>query len=134
MVRMASMEPKAKSMAMTMVPAKGRPGKVMPKAMAMTAPREAPEDTPKVEPSARGFFNRPCMAPPHTEREAPVRATHSTRGRREVSMMGTAVPAGSSLPATAPTMMRTVLPKGTATLPTDTQSTSVTAATRAKPR
>ena len=86
---MASMEPKAKSMAMTMVPAKGRPGKVMPKAMAMTAPRDAPEDTPKVEPSARGFFSRPCMAPPQTESEAPVRATHSTRGSREVRMIGT---------------------------------------------
>ena len=81
--------------AISMLPAKGRLGNVMPNARAMIAPRDAPEDTPMVVPSARGFFKRPCIAAPHTDRDAPTRVTHSTRGRRTVGMMLAArLPAG----------------------------------------
>ncbi len=91
---MTSKEQKANTMAMTTVPAKGMFGMVIPKAMATTAPRDAPEETPRVDPPARGFFSSPCMAPPHRDRLAPVSMTASTRGRREVSKMAGAVPAG----------------------------------------
>lgn len=74
---------KAKSIAITIVPANGRDGMVMPNAIAMTAPSEAPDETPSVEPSASGFFRSPCMAPPHRDKEAPTSATHMTRGSRE---------------------------------------------------
>ncbi len=91
---MMSREQKANTMAMAMVPAKGKPGMVIPKAMAMTAPRDAPEDTPRVDPSARGFFKRPCMAPPQRDKLAPTSMTARTRGSRDVSRMAGAVPAG----------------------------------------
>ena len=85
--RIAVNDRKANSTAMTIVPAKGRAGKVMLKAMAMTAPNAAPEETPRVEPSASGFFKRPCMAAPAKANEAPTKATHITRGRRTVRRM-----------------------------------------------
>lgn len=91
---MSSRERKAKRTAVTMVPAKGRAGKVMPKAMAHTAPKAAPEETPSVEPSARGFFKSPCIAAPARERAAPVSAVQSTLGSRTDSRMEALVPAG----------------------------------------
>jgi hypothetical protein len=40
----------------------------MPKAIAITAPRAAPEETPRVEPSASGFFSSPAW--PHRPGQA----------------------------------------------------------------
>ena len=70
-----------------MVPENGSDGMVIPKAMESTAPREAPEETPRVDPSARAFFRRPCMEAPQTDSEAPVSATQITRGSRTVRIM-----------------------------------------------
>lgn len=79
--RMTSSEPNANKIAITIVPANGKPGSVTPKAMAQTAPSDAPDETPSVEPSASGFLSSPCIAAPARDRAAPVSATHSTRGQ-----------------------------------------------------
>ena len=68
--------------AMIIVPEKGSPGIVIPKAIAIMAPREAPEDTPRVEPSASGFLRSPCIDAPDKESAAPVSATQKTLGIR----------------------------------------------------
>ena len=60
--RMTSSEPNANKIAITIVPANGKPGSVTPKAMAQTAPSDAPDETPSVEPSASGFLSSPCIA------------------------------------------------------------------------
>ena len=65
----------------------GKKGSLMPKAMAQTAPSDAPEDIPRVEPSARGFFNNPCIQAPLRERQAPVSPAQSTLGMRTLKMM-----------------------------------------------
>ena len=82
-------EAKANIIDITIVPANGRNGMVISNAIAITAPSEAPDDTPSVEPSARGFLRRPCIAHPQSERAAPTSAAHMTRGRRTDMIMDT---------------------------------------------
>lgn len=67
-------------MAITTGPPKGIDGMLMSKAMAKTAPRPAPDETPRVPPSARGFLKSPCMAAPARERHAPTRQALRTLG------------------------------------------------------
>ena len=98
---MISRDRKANNIAMTMVPAKGRLGNVMPKAIAITAPKDAPEETPSVEPSANGFFRSPCIAAPAKESAAPTSATHKTRGSRTVSIIVAESSADCSFPKIA---------------------------------
>ena len=76
-----------KMIASAIVPEKGIDGKVIPNAMAIMAPKEAPEETPRVEPSARGFLSNPCMAAPLSDNAAPTNATQITRGMRTDNMM-----------------------------------------------
>lgn len=73
-------------------------GSLMPRAREITAPNAAPEDTPKVEPSARGFLKTPCMAAPQRERAAPHSATLITLGSRMFRIMLACVPGWSELP------------------------------------
>ena len=79
---MMAREIKAAITADTMVPLNRRPGTEKPKAMEQMAPRLAPAETPSVDPSARGFFNKPCMQAPHRESAAPESEAHRIRGRR----------------------------------------------------
>ena len=88
----------ANRIAITIVPANGRLGSVIPKTIATAAPREAPVETPIVEPSASGFFKRPCIAAPQTESDAPVRRTHSTLGSRTLRRMLVSDTTGSFSP------------------------------------
>ena len=111
-----------------------KPGTVMPKAMDSTAPSDAPEATPIVEPSARGFRNRPCIAAPHRDSEAPTSAADSTRGRRMVMMMDCVMPPAGSVPNRPLETARNTVRTGTATLPADTQTTSVTSVASEKNR
>ena len=111
----------------------GSPGIVTPKAMAMIAPRLAPEETPRVDPSASGFFKRPCMAAPPRLRLAPTMATHSTRGSRTGRMMEAAsLYSVCGAPVRALTMQRTVAFSGSETLPTQMHSSSTAAVMTAK--
>lgn len=121
----------ANSIAITIVPANGSEGNDMPNAMAITAPRLAPEDTPSVEPSASGFFKRPCIAAPQSESDAPVSATHSTRGSRTVSIIDAGSSFGMSSPSIARRNISAVLFSGTFTLPKHTQATAVNMAAAA---
>ena len=102
---------------MTIVPAKGRDGKLTPKAIAMTAPSDAPDDTPSVEPSARVFLKSPCMAAPASTRAAPVRATHSTRGSRTGTMTERARLFSEGRPFTASQITLKISLAGMLTLP-----------------
>ena len=94
---MTRSEANAKMIAVPIVPAKGRLGSVTPKAMAMTAPSDAPDETPSVEPSASGFLRSPCIAAPARDKAVPVSATHKTRGRRMGRMEETR-PVGNASP------------------------------------
>ena len=80
--RISSRLPKAKAMAIAAGPALSSPGMEMPSTMDRAAPRAAPEDTPRVDPSASGLRSSPCMAAPHRLRAAPIRPAQSTRGSR----------------------------------------------------
>ena len=117
---MNSRDKNANRIAITVVPEKPRPGIVIPKAMDTIAPRDAPELTPMVEPSASGFFSSPCMAAPHSARHAPTSATHSTRGMRTERMMDLAMMFGISRPETAAPTTVSVSRSGILTLPTHT--------------
>ena len=98
-----------------------------PNAMATTAPSDAPLETPSVEPSASGFLRSPCIDAPHSDKDAPTSATHSTRGRRTRAIMaGWRMCAGTSSPKIVHRMTVKVSFSGTRTLPTDTQIVSVT--------
>jgi len=115
-------EMKANIIAITIVPAKGKEGMVIPNAMAMAAPNAAPDDTPSVEPSARGFLSNPCIAPPQRESDAPVRATQMTRGNRTNKIIDVDVIVfGIGIPQTEFHIMVIVSFRGTLTLPTETQ-------------
>lgn len=52
----------------------------MSKAMAKTAPKPAPEETPRVPPSARGFRSSPCIAAPARAKQDPTRQAFKTLG------------------------------------------------------
>ena len=119
---MISSERNAKMIASTIVPANGSCGSVMPKAIATTAPSDAPLATPSVLPSASGFLSKPCIAPPQSESAAPVSATQSTRGKRTERMIGTEMPSGIGNPQIAFQMTVTVSFSGRLTLPTQTHS------------
>ena len=128
--RIRMSEPIANSIAITIVPAKGRPGKEMPSSSAVTAPSEAPALTPKVDPSAKGLRSSPCMAAPHSASAPPHSAVASTRGRRTPRMIVRETPWGTSSPHMAFQMAAAVSPMGTATLPSDTHRHSVAAVNR----
>ena len=105
-----------------MVPPSCEPGSVTPSASARTAPSDAPEDTPSVEPSASGLRSSPCIAAPHSESDAPVIATQSTRGRRTLSRILADTPSGIGLRSSAHSSTRSVSAGGMDTLPTQTHS------------
>ncbi len=130
---MTSSEPNANKIAITIVPANGKPGSVTPKAMAQTAPSDAPDETPSVEPSASGFLSSPCIAAPARDRAAPVSATHRTRGSR-MGMMDETSPSGSAPPVSFAAKNASVSPSGTRTLPMQTQRHSTASVTTANRR
>ena len=103
---------------------------VTPNASASTAPSDAPDATPSVEPSASGLRKRPCIAAPHSDSAAPISATESTRGTRTLTMMFLLMPAGTSSPRSVRTMAVTVSPSGMDTLPTQTHSSMAAAETK----
>jgi|SRR5690554_1927371 hypothetical protein len=117
---------KANIIAITIVPVKGKEGILMPKAIAITAPSDAPDDTPRVEPSARGFRNSPCIAPPQMERDAPVSATQITLGNLTDRIIdGIAIVSGIGMPQRKFHIVVIVSLMGIVTLPTETQSAKV---------
>ena len=93
-----------------------------PSTMESAAPSAAPEETPRVLPSAKGFRSRPCIAAPHRDSAAPMSPAHSTRGTRRESTMALYMPSGASRPSMAPSSSDRVSPRGTATLPRHTHS------------
>ena len=103
----------------------------MPSASAVTAPSDAPEDTPSVEPSASGLRRSPCMAAPHRESAAPVSATHSTRGSRTEKRTALGKPPGRGSPQRAFHRAVRVEESGMDTLPTQTHSSIVSSRIRA---
>ena len=107
---------------------------MLPKAMAVTAPSEAPEETPSVDPSASGFFNSPCMAAPEIESVAPVRKVHRTLGSLTVRMIDANGSPAVDLPDKAFARILAVSAKGTLTLPMHTQriSTAIKSADRSR--
>ena len=112
-------------MAITMLPPKEIPGSVKPVAIAMIAPRAAPEDTPMVDPSASGLRRRPCMAAPHMDKAAPASVTQRTRGSRTFSIMFLAMFSGRGKPQAAFQTAVTVSEKEILTLPTQMHRTIV---------
>jgi hypothetical protein len=134
-VRITIRDKKANSIAITIVPANGRDGRVIPKAIAITAPREAPDDTPRVDPSARGFLKRPCIAAPQREIDAPVSATEITRGSLTDRMIaGEVIVSGIGRDNNVFHSIVTVSFRGIFTLPTETQMAKVTIVTKKKSR
>lgn len=95
---------------------------VILKAMAITAPKEAPDETPRVEPSARGFFSSPCIAPPHIDKDAPTSATQITLGSLTDKMIGLDIPSGTGKPQMLFQINRAVSFRGMLTLPTQTHN------------
>lgn len=67
-------------MAIITVAPKGNPGMEIPRAIASTAPKPAPEETPRVPPSARGFLRSPCIAAPEIAKDAPTKDAFITLG------------------------------------------------------
>ncbi len=61
--------------------------RVAPSISASTAPRQAPEDTPVVYASARGFFRTPCMDSPARANAAPAMPPAMERGSRTFHTM-----------------------------------------------
>src|SRR5699024_2627878 len=57
-------------------------GREIPKKIVITAPTDAPEDTPNVNGSANGFRNKPWKAAPAIARDAPIIPDKITRGSR----------------------------------------------------
>ena len=53
-----------------------------PNRMATVAPRDAPEEIPKIYGSAKGFLTMACMITPDTARPAPIMAAINRRGIR----------------------------------------------------
>lgn len=127
---MTNREIKAKSIAISMVAPPENPGICSPSAIAKTAPKDAPLETPRVEPSAKGFRKSPCIAPPQSESAAPERATQSTLGRRTETMMARAAASSDAKPKIAPKTELSASFKGTATLPTQTQSKKIASVAR----
>ena len=54
----------------------------IPKKSVITAPTEAPDDTPRVYGSASGFFSSPWKAAPEIASDAPTSPASTTRGIR----------------------------------------------------
>ena len=55
---------------------------VTPRAMAITAPRDAPADTPIIPGSANGLENTPCITAPASAKAPPTRRPMIRRGMR----------------------------------------------------
>ena len=55
-------------------------GRVNPKKSTMTAPTDAPEETPSVYGSASGFFNNPWKEAPAMANENPTSIANNTLG------------------------------------------------------
>src|SRR5690625_4779118 len=97
-------------------------GSDMPKNIVITAPTEAPEDTPNVYGSASGLRKRPWKAAPAIARDAPTSPDNNTRGKRIfhtiLACMGSTVP--SDIPGTIfESTIWMILEKGTETVPID---------------
>ena len=123
----------ANSAARITEPEKGSRGSWKPKAIASAAPREAPLEMPNVEPSASGFFKSPCMAAPHTEREAPLSATQSTRGKRTASRMEAVPGSDASVPVSAARKTCRHSLTGMSTLPRQTAASIAASVSPARP-
>ena len=61
-----------------------------PNVIASTAPRAAPEDTPVIDGSARGFLKIPCIPAPAMAKEAPVSIANTSRGSLNCVMINDA--------------------------------------------
>jgi len=77
-------------------PTKGRVklpkrGLVIPYKITMQAPRDAPEETPRVYEEARGFRKTDCITTPLTDKAAPAVKARKVRGSLKVQRMDTAV-------------------------------------------
>ena len=122
--RIIKREMQANSMDIPMVPSCSNPGTVIPKASERTAPSAAPDDTPMVEPSARGFCSSPCMHAPHRERAAPSRATQITLGSLTERIIALKALGGTSLPRMLSSIILTVSLIGIFTLPATIHTSS----------
>ena len=53
-----------------------------PNIIALAAPKEAPEETPKIYGSAKGFFTMACITVPQTANPAPIQTASIILGKR----------------------------------------------------
>src|SRR5665648_294677 len=106
----------------------GKKGISKPIAIVITAPNAPPVDTPKVELSAKGFLNSPCIAVPATESAAPTSADKRTRGMRTFSIMITKLLCNSDISPIAKNLfitIRRVSKNDIFTLPIETESKNI---------
>lgn len=92
----------------------------------LVGPKEAPDETPIVDPSAKGFLNNPCIAAPQRERATPTRATHITLGSLTKRIIEPEIPSGSGLLRTVFAITVKVSTGLIFTLPTVTQKMKTT--------
>ncbi len=95
--------------------------------------RLAPEETPSVDPSARGLRKSPCMAPPHRERAAPSRGDAEAHAAADEDNDGLGNPLGDRSPKIVFQIAVSVSRTGMLTLPDTDESTMVASITPAKP-
>ena len=67
-----------------------RPTAPKPTIIAKVAPKEAPEEIPKIYGSANGFWTTACMIVPQIARPQPIKIADNTRGERTNQMILTA--------------------------------------------
>ncbi len=70
----------AKTIARMKIPEKGILAILKPVTIAIPAPREAALETPRVEPSARGFLRTPCITAPAKDKDAPTSSAPKALG------------------------------------------------------
>src|SRR6266511_4045346 len=91
--------------------------------MTAIAPSAAPEETPMIAGSAKGFRNRPWNTAPDAANAAPTTAASTTRGRRswsKITSVDTGTPAGRAVKPSFHAMTRTLVHGEIHTVPTAT--------------
>lgn len=109
-----------------------------PKSIPRVAKAAAPEETPRMNGSARLLRTSACMVTPHTAREAPTTKPRQTRGNRRLRMMfwsSSVQSCGIREPIRGILLNRifAVVPGATETGPSPVASSSVTAAAARSP-
>ncbi len=111
-------------------PSSGEKLRRIPRTMDNTAPSAPPEDTPRVDPSANGFFKRLCITAPARDNAPPVMAARSTRGIRTMAMIVSVplcIPVMSPFPKRCLIRMFQVSESDMGTLPRETATNSTIA-------